>query len=44
MPYSKATKNPVRWVLAVNKESNIKSVKDLEGKRIATEAVEMTNS
>lgn len=42
LQYSKASKNPVRWVLAVHKDSNIKSVKDLEGKRIATEAVEMT--
>ena len=39
--YSKQTKNPVRWVLAVPNESNIKSVKDLEGKRIATEGVEI---
>ncbi len=40
--YSKTTKKPVRWVLAVHKDSKIKSVKDLEGKRIATEAVQMT--
>jgi ATP phosphoribosyltransferase len=40
--YSKSTSNPVRWVLAAPKDSSIKSVKDLEGKRIATEAVEMT--
>ena len=39
--YSKQTKNPVRWVLAVPNESNINSVKDLEGKRIATEGVEI---
>ncbi len=37
--YSKATSNPVRWVLAVPNASTIKTVKDLEGKRIATEAV-----
>ena len=37
--YSKATSNPVRWVLAVPNDSKIKSVKDLEGKRISTEAV-----
>ncbi|MGC8764989.1 MAG: ATP phosphoribosyltransferase [Brevinematia bacterium] len=42
LQYSKASRNPVRWVLAVHKDSGIKSVKDLEGKRIATEAVEMT--
>ena len=37
--YSKATSNPVRWVLAVPKDSKIKSVKDLAGKRISSEAV-----
>ena len=37
--YSKATSNPVRWVLAVPNDSKIKSVKDLAGKRISTEAV-----
>ncbi len=37
--YSKATSNPVRWVLAVPNDSKIKTVKDLEGKRISTEAV-----
>jgi len=37
--YSKATTNPVRWVLAVPNDSKIKSVKDLNGKRISTEAV-----
>ena len=37
--YSKATSNPVRWVLAVPNDSKIKSVKDLRGKRISTEAV-----
>lgn len=37
--YSKATSNPVRWVLAVPNDSKIKSVKDLNGKRISTEAV-----
>lgn len=40
--YSKVTKKPIRWVLAVHKDSKIKNVKDLEGKRIATEAVQMT--
>jgi ATP phosphoribosyltransferase len=42
MCYSKATSRPVRWVLAVPNDSTIKSVKDLEGKRIATEAVGLT--
>lgn len=37
--YSKATSNPVRWVLAVPNDSKIKSVKHLAGKRISTEAV-----
>jgi ATP phosphoribosyltransferase len=37
--YSKQTKRPVRWVLAVPEDSPIRSVKDLEGKRIATEGV-----
>ena len=40
--YSKATSNPVRWVVAVPNDSDIKTVKDLEGKRIATEAVGLT--
>lgn len=35
--YAKTGNNPVRWVLAVPNESPINSVKDLEGKRIATE-------
>jgi ATP phosphoribosyltransferase len=33
------SKRPVRWVLAVPQNSDIQSVKDLEGKRIATEGV-----
>ena len=37
--YSKQSKRPVRWVLAVPNDSNIQSVKDLQGKRIATEGV-----
>ena len=37
--YSKATSNPVRWVIAVPNDSPIKTVKDLEGKRISTEAM-----
>jgi len=40
--YSKATSNPVRWVVAVPIDSPIKEVKDLQGKRIATEAVGLT--
>jgi ATP phosphoribosyltransferase len=37
--YAKQGMRPVRWVVAVPNNSKIKSVKDLEGKRIATEAV-----
>jgi ATP phosphoribosyltransferase len=40
--YSKGGSGKVRWVLAVPKTSSIQSVKDLEGKRIATEAVNLT--
>ena len=42
LQYSKATSNKVRWVLAVPENSAIKSVKDLAGKRIATEVVGIT--
>lgn len=37
--YAKASLRPVRWVLAVAEDSDIQSVYDLEGKRIATEVV-----
>lgn len=37
--YSKSGYRPVKWVLAVSKNSRVKSVKDLEGKKIATEVV-----
>ena len=40
--YAKQGLNKVRWVLAVPQNSNIKSVKDLKGKRIATELVNVT--
>src|SRR5256714_7175958 len=40
--FSKATRQPARWVLAVPEDSPIKSVKDLQGKRIATEVVNLT--
>ena len=42
LPYSKATAQPTRWVLAVPEDSPYQSVKDLQGKRIATEAVGLT--
>src|SRR5436305_2219825 len=40
--FSKVTRQPTRWVLAVPEDSRIKSVKDLKGKRIATEVVNLT--
>lgn len=40
--FSKVSRRPVRWVLAVPNDSPIQSVKDLQGKRIATEAVGLT--
>jgi len=40
--FSKTSRQPTRWVLAVPEESPIKSVKDLAGKRIATEVVKLT--
>ena len=42
--FSKATRQPTRWVLAVPDESPIRSVKDLEGKRIATEVMGLTKA
>jgi len=40
--YGKQQRSPVRWVLAVPNSSKIRSVKDLQGKRIATELVRAT--
>lgn len=40
--YSKQLRRPVRWVVAVPNDSPIQRVEDLAGKRIATEAVELT--
>jgi len=40
--YAKSGLRKVRWVLAVPEESAIKSLKDLKGKRIATELVNLT--
>jgi len=40
--YSKASMRPVRWVLAVPESSPVQSVRDLEGKQIATEVVNIT--
>jgi len=40
--YAKAGFRPVRWVLAVPENSRIRRLKDLQGKRIATELVQYT--
>lgn len=42
--FSKVSRRPVRWVLCVPNDSPIRSAKDLEGKRIATEAVGLTKA
>lgn len=42
LAYSKTTMRPVRWVLAVPNDSAINRVEDLQGKRIATEIVNLT--
>lgn len=42
--YSKISRRPVKWVLAVPNDSDIKTVQDLQGKRIATEVVNMTRA
>jgi len=42
LTYAKQSLNKVRWVLAVPQDSGIKKVKDLNGKRIATELVNVT--
>jgi ATP phosphoribosyltransferase len=40
--FSKVSKRPVRWVLAVPNDSPVQKVQDLRGKRIATEVVRLT--
>ncbi len=40
--FSKVTRQPTRWVLAVPEDSTVKSAKDLQGKRVATEVVNLT--
>ncbi len=42
LPYSRATVRPTKWVLVVPEDSPVQSVQDLEGKRIATEGVGIT--
>ena len=40
--FSKATRRPSRWVLCVPDDSPVRAVRDLQGKRIATEVVNLT--
>lgn len=40
--FSKVSKRPVRWVLCVPNDSPVETVNDLQGKKIATEAVGLT--
>ena len=40
--YAKQSRQPLRWVLAVPESSDIRTVQDLEGKRIASEVVNIT--
>ena len=42
--YAKQSLKPVKWVLAVPQDSRIKTVKDLKGKKIATELVNVTKA
>ncbi len=42
LAYGKQGMSPVRWVLAIPEKSPIKSIRDLQGKRIATELVQAT--
>jgi ATP phosphoribosyltransferase len=42
LEYSRATSKPTRWVLAVPENSPVRSITDLTGKRVATEAVGLT--
>ena len=40
--FSKVSRRPARWVLAVPEDSPVRSAKDLQGQRIATEVVNLT--
>jgi ATP phosphoribosyltransferase len=42
--FSKVSRRPVRWVLCVPEESAVKDLRDLQGKRVATEAVGLTKA
>jgi ATP phosphoribosyltransferase len=44
MVYSKVSRRPTRWVFVVPDESPVRSVHDLEGKRIATELTNLTRA
>jgi len=44
LAYAKQSLNKVRWVLAVPMDSGIKKIQDLEGKRIASELVNVTKN
>ena len=42
LEYSRASANPIRWVLAVPEESDVQKPEDLDGKIVATELVKTT--
>lgn len=42
LPYSKISKKPARWVIAVKADSHINTLEDLRGKKISTELVNYT--
>src|SRR5436305_12843350 len=42
LSFSQVSRRPVKWVLAVPNDSPVRTVKDLQGKRIATEVVNLT--
>ncbi|MGA1696308.1 MAG: ATP phosphoribosyltransferase [Arenicellales bacterium] len=42
--YSKSSDQPCRWVLVVPQDSDIHSIEDLRGKRVATELVNFTRA
>ena len=44
LTFSKVSRRPARWVLAVPSDSPVETVEDLEGKRIATEVVNITRA
>jgi ATP phosphoribosyltransferase len=44
LTYSKQTLNPIRWVIAVPEDSPVRTIKDLQGKRISTELVNVAKA